>query len=220
MHIIQKQIMQQLIYKPSLRFSQIKPPGLESNHFMYHLNCLLRGSYVLKKDAQYGLSAKGRAYADRLSLKNFKPRIQPKIVTLVAVKNSKGEHLVYRRNHQPFIGLVGFPYGKIHLEEAVLAAAQRELYEKTSLTSKLRHCGDAYITVFEDGQLLSQMLAHIFTGSGVKGTLQNRSIKGKAFWAKVEKLKKSECMPGFLDIYKTISQPSHGRFFKEFVYNL
>jgi hypothetical protein len=42
MHVIQKEILAKLIAADSLRFSQLKPKHLESNHFMYHLRALMR----------------------------------------------------------------------------------------------------------------------------------------------------------------------------------
>ena len=220
MHHIQKQILQKLIYKPSLGFAELRPEGIESNHFMYHLRQLINEGYIEKTTKGYCLSKSGKSYADRLSLKDYKPRIQPKIVTLIVLKKPSGEHLLYKRAHQPFFGKIGFPYGKIHLGESIAEAANRELEEKTGLIATLRLIGDAYVTVYEDGELLSQMLAHVFVGKYRTGEIQNRSNKGKSFWADINKSKSKQYIPGFLDIYHEANNKKSKSFFKEFVYKL
>jgi hypothetical protein len=71
------------------------------------------------------LTMDGKLYADQVNLKTLKVRRQPKIVTLVAVQNSKDQWLLYKRKHQPLINQIGFPYGKLHLGETVQEAAER-----------------------------------------------------------------------------------------------
>src|SRR4051812_39165870 len=123
MHALQQHILKEVILNGSRRFGQIKPKGVDGNQFVYHLRALERAGYVKNERGQYGLTAAGKRYAEHISLEGFKERIQPKIVTLAVVKNTKGEYLLYRRRRVPMRNLVGFPYGKIHLGEQLLEAA-------------------------------------------------------------------------------------------------
>lgn len=219
MHPIKKQILYQLITNSSLPYSKLKPNDVESNLFIYHLKQLITEDLVVKKnDGKYELSDEGKKYADNLSLKNLQPRIQPKIVTLIVCKNNKGEVLLYKRKRQPFLGLVGFPYGKIHLGEKISEAALRELKEKTGLVSKLSHKGDAYLTTFKDDKLISQMFCHVFAGEDPKGELVVKSEIGECFWENIKNSKADKFMPGFDDVYNLINKPLRNLFFEEFVY--
>lgn len=110
MHRLQQHIIHQLILHPSLRYARLKPDEVEGNLFMYHLRQLMKEGLVTKRsDGQYELAAEGKLYADRLSLQSFTPRVQPKIVTLIACQNEHDEWLLYERKRQPLIGQIGFP---------------------------------------------------------------------------------------------------------------
>src|SRR5258706_15603720 len=104
MHPIQSHIIGALMVNSHLNFAKLKPKNVEGNLFMYHLKKLLDEDLVIKQYGVYKLTSKGALYADKLSLDSLKPRIQPKIVTLVACKNDQGEYLIYLRKREPFFG--------------------------------------------------------------------------------------------------------------------
>lgn len=163
------------------------------------------------------MTSSGKLFVSQLSLESFQPRIQPKIVTLIACKNKKGEYLLYKRKLEPFKKRVGFPYGKIHLGEGVREAATRELEEKTGLSARLKHCGIAYLTIYQAGQLAAHMLCHVFSGKNPEGNLRNYSKIGKTFWKTIENPSSKEFMPGFCDIYGLIKKSPNRLFFKEII---
>src|SRR5438874_5275120 len=120
MHRLQQHILQQLIHNSRLRYAQLKPTDVEGNLFMYHLRQVMSEGWVCKAgDGAYELSPVGQAYVERLSLKTLTPRAQPRIVTLMVCQNEDSEYLLFRRKRQPLIGMVGFPYGKLHLGESI-----------------------------------------------------------------------------------------------------
>ena len=221
MHILQQKIISRLLHHSGARFAELKPMGIESNHYVYHLKSLIREGLVKKSGNLYQLTTKGKQLVGRLSFQDFRERIQPRIVTMVACKNSRREYLLYRRNREPFLNTVGFPYGKIHLGETILEAAERELKEKTGVSAKLKHRGDVYLTTYENNDLLSQTLCHIFSGDKPVGRLVERSEKGECFWAKWDTMKKSELIPGFAEIVKLLKdKPAKNLFFGEYVFKL
>ncbi|MBI3984041.1 NUDIX domain-containing protein [Candidatus Microgenomates bacterium] len=221
MHYIQQKIMYVLALTDSARFSQLKPQEIESNLFIYHLRQLMRDKLVVKNtDKTYSLSIQGKAYADTINWKTLKPRSQPKIVNLIACKNDHGEYLLYRRKHQPFIGLTGFPYGKIHLGETITESSERELLDKTNLKTALKHRGDAYVTVFDGDELVMHTLFHIHTGENPVGELKEATPIGYCYWAKVDLDKPDQYFPGFVEIYSLLKRPAKQRFFKEFTFHL
>lgn len=218
MHELQGHILKELMLKRALSYSQLKPKTVEGNHFTYHLNSLVADGLVKKNGKLYTLAAKGKRLADRMSMETFRERIQPKIVTLIACTKGK-QTLLYKRGREPFLGLVGFPYGKIHLGEKIADAAKREVEEKAGVSPKLSYRGDAYIMVYEEGKLVTQMLCHVFSGTYVSGELTPKSVIGVCFWGKPEDIKSKEAIPGFKEI-ASLLRKSKKPFFEEFVFDL
>lgn len=221
MHPIRRHIIHHLMINSCLKYSKLKPADIEGNVFMYHLKQLIKEELIQKRaDGYYEFTSDGRLFADSLSLKTYRPRIQPKIVTLVICQNQDGQYLLYKRKREPFINLIGFPYGKIHLGETILDAATRELQEKTGISADLKHQGDVYLTVYQDNNLISHMLAHVFLGQNPNGQLRGQSEIGKCFWEKIKDPKDAKFMSGFLDLYELFRNPKTGLIFQEFIYKI
>ncbi len=221
MHRLQQRIIGKLMMNPPLRYSDLKPKLTEGNLFTYHLKKLINDGLVRKSGDRYELTATGKLRADRISLATFSEPMQPKIVTIIIGQNGRGEQLLYRRDREPFRGKVGFPHGKVHLGETIFQAAERELREKTGLAASFKHRGDVYAITFQDGDLVSQVLFHVFTATGFEGELISKKTKaGQAFWRKIELLDQSLLSPGVNDIYQLVkTNPAH-LFFAEFTYQL
>lgn len=221
MHRLQQHILQLLILNPEQRYADLKPREVEGNLFMYHLKQLIAAGLVEKNpDGRYQLTAQGKLYADKLSLKSLTPRAQPRIVTLMAIENGDGRWLLYRRQRQPLIGRVGFPYGKIHLKESVKQAAERELQEKTGLKAELSHIGDGYAVTFEGGEAISEIMFHMFYGSRPQGELVTKSSIGEAFWSNPNKISDQELMPNVRDLLRLVQKRQSSRFFAELSHQL
>lgn len=193
------------------RYSQLKPEGVEGNLFMYHLRVVTRDGYVQKVAGGYQLTASGKQFVDRISMEKFQPRIQPKIVTLLIVKNLQGQLLLWRRNKQPFIHKVGFITGKIHLGEGIDQAANRELQEKAGLTAQLHHAGDGYLTVYEDRELISQVLFHCFVGETSTSDIPEEFRK-EVFWGEISN-QSSDLTPGAQEIYELAKNSKNSEHF-------
>lgn len=220
-HHLQLKILHKLTLTERARYSQLKPQTIESNLFIYHLHRTMADRLVVKNDdGTYSLSKAGLAYADKVSLSSFKMRGQPKIVNLIACVNRRGEWLLYRRKHQPFIGRSGFPYGKIHLGETIKQSSERELQEKTNLKTELTHRGDVYVTVFEGDDLLTHTLFHVHSGRNPLGSLKEETTIGYCYWSEVDTRRPELYFPGFLDIFKLLKHPARNRFFAEHTYHL
>lgn len=221
MHKLQQHILSQLILNSERRYADLKPQDVEGNHFMYHLKCLLKEGLVHKvPNGHYQLSPAGKSYVDRLSLKSLTPRVQPRLVTLMAIQNQEGQWLMYRRRRQPLINMIGLPYGKLHLGETVQEAAERELEEKTGLRAELSHIGDGYANTFEAGIPVSQIMFHMFSGRDPQGTLRAKSEVGETMWMSEADLSSKEIMPNVLDLLDLVRQDSGQRFFAELNHHL
>jgi len=164
MHEVQEHILLRVAQERVARYRDLKPEHLEGNIFTYHLNALIKTGYLEKDNRTYTLTAQGLRAIDAFSSSTSRPRIQPKIVTLLAVQNPEKQWLFYRREQEPFHGCIGFPYGKIYLQESVSQAAARELKERTGLTIPLHNAAVAYIATLQDGDVISHMLVHLYVG--------------------------------------------------------
>lgn len=217
MHNIRRKILDRLFYERSLGYAQLRPAGIESNHFAYHLDQLIREGLIAKADRAYTLTTKGLALADKMSHDNLAVRVQPHIVTSIHIVNEAGQYLLYKHAFQPYIDKYGPPQGRLHYAETIMQAATRELAEKTGLKGvPLRHRGMAYVKASRGDEVISKILIHVFTGV-VKGTppLCEPTKKGSCSWGVASKLKAAECMPGFRKIQKLLEIHGDELFFVE-----
>jgi 8-oxo-dGTP diphosphatase len=216
-HHIQRKIISKLIYADTLGYAQMRPPGVESNHFAYHLEQLLKAGLVVKKDRAYFLTNQGKALADRVSHENMDVRLQPHIVTSVHITNDAGKKLLFKHTFQPYVDRYGAPQGRLHYGETVAEAAARELHEKTGLNGiELAHRGMVYIRTVSAGETISILLAHVFSGS-VAGEpeLATASVNGTPLWADIADIPADAYMPGFANIQTHLSEGRAGLFFDE-----
>jgi ADP-ribose pyrophosphatase YjhB (NUDIX family)/predicted transcriptional regulator len=216
MHHIQRKILQRLMYAPSLNYAKMRPAGVESNHFSYHLEQLIRDGLIVKSERSYLLTDKGLTLIDRVSHESMTPRIQPHIVTSVYVINEEGQMVLYEHLFQPYLNLYGPPQGRTHYEEHIAAAAERELFEKSGLNDvALKHRGIVYIHATKASTDISKILVHVFSGT-VTGRPELAPVSdGTAVWKNPAQLTKNQCMPGFKEVQKLLSTEQECLFFAE-----
>jgi len=216
MHHIQRKILNLLVYASSLTYAQLRPKGVESNHFAYHLEQLIKAGYIKKLERGYELTPEGLAFADRASHVDMSVRKQPHIVTTIVVTNDAGDTLLFKHAFQPYLNKFGYPQGRTHFSEDIATAAKRELAEKSGLTNiALVQRGIAYITSCRDGEVVSKLLTHVFSGT-VKGRpqLQSSDIqKGTALWDKLSAYKDTDCMPGVFQLRQLLDTTKSDQLF-------
>lgn len=162
-HHIQRSIVGYLLTHEYARFRDLRPRGIDTNLFSYHLKLLVKQDYVIKTEEGYTLGTKGLRYVDRVRSDDMRVRLQPKIITMLLIQEGYGKVLLQKRTKQPYINTWTLPSGKLHIDdESVVAAARREASEKLAYDPhKLRHVGDCYIRVRDEGAVESATLAHI-----------------------------------------------------------
>lgn len=211
-HHIQKYILSKLIHSKVARFRDLRPPGVDSNLYSYHLKTLLKQGYVQKVKAGYGLGLIGLRYVDRVNAETVKVRQQPRIITMLVLTNKSRQILLQKRQKQPYIDTWTLPNGKLHIgDQSITLAAQREAYEKLNLrTDRLNHRGDCYIRVYHQEELLSSTLAHIFEVK-VGSIEMNDSLQ----WVKLDQLSRLDLAPAVASIVgDTLDSVSY--FFEEY----
>ncbi|HSX05179.1 MAG TPA: NUDIX hydrolase [Candidatus Saccharimonadales bacterium] len=216
MHYIQAKILQRLLYVAETNYADLRPEGIESNLFAYHLEQLLKDKMIAKVGKAYRLSPRGLAYIDRLSHTKMADRLQPHIVTAIDVVAASGETLLFKRNFQPYLYLLGFPLGKLHYEEPVIVAARRELEEKTGLLNlPLVHRGMVYIQASQEGTTIGRVLYHVFHADiPVPLPVVAPAARGECVWADYRQLDPACLMPGFLQV-KALLETNSNLFFDE-----
>lgn len=163
------------------------PANVESNLYQYHLLQLQKEKYVEKVTDGYTLTDRGLAYADKHSTSLKKTRSQPKVITTIFVTNQAGEILLVPKKRQPFMGVMNLPSGKIHLNETIEEAAQREIQEKVANylsphTLQLEHIGIAHMTIKQNGYTISDYISLLLHTSVSNETI----IENGAFYADSE----------------------------------
>ena len=181
-HHIQKDILLRLSKAPSLRFSELKPDDLESNAFMYHLRQLQAQKLVDKVEHGYCLSDEGLAYIDGFSFHTLKPRKQPKVISILAIRDQAGHWLMARRKYQPYIQQYMLPSGKQHLGEGPHDHAAREMHEKLCLDVPLRRRGLSDIRIYRGEKLITHVLAHIYEGQASTDALPEETHQFQYAW--------------------------------------
>lgn len=206
-HILQKQILEKLTYAEVLRFSELKPKNLESNLFMYHLKQLIKRGFVEKTDGGYTLTPIGLAHVDKLSMKDLKHRVQAKLLTILAIEHEDGRWLMLKRLHQPYIGKIGFPSGKVHYGEQLHDAAKRDLKEKAGITDVELTLRGSFNFIFQEGDItVSNIIGYVFYGkTNTKGGIQ-ASRGCETYWDAIPKAENDSYIPGYLDIHTALAQ--------------
>ncbi|MCA9346990.1 NUDIX hydrolase [Candidatus Saccharibacteria bacterium] len=219
-HHIQRQILRELVKGEAKRFSEIKPKAVESNLFMYHLRQLIRGGLVAKdnESSKYTLTKEGRLYADRSNLPTMKLRLQPKQITVLVVRNKKGQYILLKRTHVPYFDFVGFPSGKIHYGEKLEESATRELKEKSGIEDvKLKLGGNILMRFYdESGELVSHVNAYVFSGESGLEELVFENEFFESYLGEADQLYTEKTFKGHKEIIELISQSNGEIFVKEF----
>ena len=206
----------------ALRYAELKPTDIGSNLFTYHLKALKDAGYVQRTGwGTYTLTPAGKRYVDTLSLQTLRPRVQPRMVILIACRDRLGRWLLLKRKIQPLIGKIGFPYGKLHVGESLQEAAERILLNKTGLTGTLQHKGDGYITINEDGKAVSEIFFHLFYCIAPTGYLAEAHEAGTVYWGDMEAdFSQPDYLQSMSDLVKlTQDTPRDERFFAELTYD-
>ena len=218
MHQLQQHILKALTNNASLRYARLKPEEVEGNAFMYHLRQLIKAGYVSHIDENYSLTSQGKLYVDRVRLKTFTTPLQPKIVILIVARNNEGEVLCFERGRHPLINMVGLPYGKLHVNETIEAAAARELKKKTGYSADFRYHSNGIMKIHECGELTSYILFLLVEAENLMGELLAEYRSGRAYWTKPELIDADKLLPSLPDTLKLIdSEPG---VFTELSYDL
>jgi len=194
LHEYQMAILQKLIYKNDLRFTDLKIENLTSEHFTYHLKKLIEKNLIKKTIGGYELTIEGKDFIGRIDTVNLNIEKNPKVSVLIYIRRRKDkgnfEYLMSKRLKQPYLGKVGNITGKIKFGETFSQAAERELEEETGLKAdlKLNHIYHK-IRIDENRIPVQDGVFAVFIAMRLKGKIR-QTKEAKLFWTTLEKLYK------------------------------
>jgi len=195
---IRRDIFLKLCKAEALRYADLKPKEMESNHFAYHLKKLKDDGFIEQRedDGLYTLAPKGLRLADMLSFKTDLIRTQPKTVILLVAKSIDGKKILAgTRQRQPHFGLKVLPAGKLHFGETVKEAADRTLAEllPKADNTRLKKSGTATVMYRKNGICISHIFAHLYNIQLTEAAqeelaeqLDNSSVS--TFWEDIDKV--------------------------------
>lgn len=212
-HHIQREIIDRLMRAKHLRFKELKPEGMESNIFMYHLKQLIRQEFVAKTDGGYTLAPKGLTYVDNLSSDSNKPKLQPKAICIIMVKDKTGKYLLAERKTQPFIGLHMLLSGKQRIDETIDQHIARELQEKLNVVLPYQRRGVAEIVLYDtDSQtLLTHVVGQVYEVSVDNLELPQENNRFRYAWH--EDIHSVYFLPGTKELVKQLESTQEPLFF-------
>lgn len=150
---IQMQIIKELTFKPSSKFSDIKPYKVTSDKFSYHLRILQEMNLIQKlENGEYVLTIEGKKLSGKIDTDKKQIEKQPKVSVLLIVKKLESNQeylLIQTRLKEPFYGVKGFLTGKVQWGETIIETAERELLEEAGLKAKFRHCYTLHEQVYD-----------------------------------------------------------------------
>lgn len=144
LHSVQIQILRELVFRPSAKFSDLNISSLSNDHFTFHIKRLIDLGLVLKLANTYTLSQSGKEYANRLDTDALQLERQAKTSTLIVctrIHKNQTQYLISQRLKQPYYGFYGWIGGKKKWGESILECAARELLEETNCTADLKLVG-------------------------------------------------------------------------------
>lgn len=218
-HHIQKSIVYRLAFTPELRFSELKPDGLENKLFDYHLKIVIRDGYVEKsEDGRYKLTGEGR----RLGVRAFEKQLgmadkAESVLFLVIKQNPNGPWLLYKRLTHPMLGKVGFMHAMPKLGQSITKSAHDQCLEKTGLSCKFTALGSGYFTTY-DGELLESYVNFtLMAADTAEGELVQQDVNAEYFWSENPDFGSADMIPNMTTLAELLQggQP----FFVEKTFN-
>ena len=200
-HILQKDIIDQLRRVDALRYSEMQPRHIESSHFKYHLDQLIKDGIVEQRSrGVYGLSVKGKAFTDKISDHRINPSAMPKLITYTLLQDATSYYL-YRKEKEPYRGLLNMIGGKMHFGETPAEASLREVHEKTHETlPETTLYGVVDIRIYTGTQHLTHATAYVF------GAKTETPIEGLVEVAKADIHDRDDLAPDLLSIIQFIQK--------------
>lgn len=209
-HHIQRTIVYQLAFAPTMRFGELKPDDIDNKLFTYHLKKVIVAGYVTKNDTGlYMLTPEGRRIGVG-ALKSEHRLIDRAYSTLLLAIRRKddGAWLLYRRNTHPMIGLAGFMHVQPIATMSSVEIARQECRDKTGLDGEFTVHSHGYFRVYDKGQLESFIHFTLLICDDIQGKLVQNSPLADYFWDTAPDFSASHMLPNMQTLHAMYSGPA------------
>lgn len=215
----EKSILYTLRHLPAARYTEImKPTGLESDSFKFHIRKLVRSGLIEKHNTIYSLTTIGKEYANNIDSLVGAPQKQPKtsLLLLVTKEDELGEmsYLVQKRLRHPFYGYWGLLSGPAQWGRDFEDTAAQELRKQTGLVAQFSTKSFVRSRDYIQGtnSLLEDKLFIVLQATQPNGELLQEWRWGENTWMSLEKIEQlSKVFPQTKEViskenvsYKTI----------------
>lgn len=214
-HHIQHKIIAALVESEGSRFADIRPAGIETNSFTYHLQQLMKDKLVEKSDdGLYRLTPKGKLVGIHASEGLRERHLQAHSIILVAARDGSS-WLLRKRLVQPLYGKIGFIHGEPVVGQPAAETAQAILARRTGLTATtLEVRGSGFITATIGDEVESYSHFVLYEASGLSGDLIAADSHGENVWIENPDFSSEEMIGSMPELAERISTEA-GIFFAE-----
>lgn len=186
-HPTQAEILMFLLFKPSAHFTELNVTGLETDHLNFHIQRLVKLGLIYKNNEEmYGLTTKGKEFANRFDTHKAQIERQAKVGVLVVAINKSKEQLKFllqERLKHPYYGYFGFVTGKVRWGETICEAASRELEEETGMKANCTLVGIKHKMDYDDSNtLLEDKFFFVVKADQCTGDLVEQFEGGRNVW--------------------------------------
>jgi len=188
LHKIQKEILLVLAYNTGLRFSEIRPKLIDNDLFNYHLQYLIKNSWVEKNGQLYRITEKGVEEILLLDStgKEYKGIRASVLVNVIDRTVMPNRILIQKRNRKPYIEEENAGIsGKINAGEEIETAAKRKLLEEVGLVGKCKFVGILRKTRISYNGLIDDGIFFVCVCESWTGKIIVESPFGKNSWVDV-----------------------------------
>jgi ADP-ribose pyrophosphatase YjhB (NUDIX family) len=194
-HHLQRSIVYKLALSEGLRFSELKPDGIENKLFDYHLKKVISAGIAEKNtEGIYQLTPAGRRLGVRVLDTSQVLVDKADSVLFLAIKKDNA-WLLYQRRAHPLRGQAGFMHAVPVANEPVAQTAKRECKDKTGLTCDFRPLGGGYFRVYRDGSLESFTHFTLLVADTISGELNPQDELADYFWKEEPDFSGPEMLP-------------------------
>jgi ADP-ribose pyrophosphatase YjhB (NUDIX family) len=184
-HPIQRYIIQELEKSKYRRFRDLRPAGVDTNLYSYHLKLLQKQHIVVKEPDGYTFDVKAALKIDELASDTDIFRRKIPVLVQYVVQNGAGDILLSKLRHQPFADQWTLPSGAVHdeaisIEDFAMQVVNRKLGVESI---GLEHAGDCYIRIISNDEVLTSTFVHVFRFES-DAIIENDYLK----WARPHKL--------------------------------
>ncbi len=189
----------------TVRYKDLRDPSIESSQFVYHLHELMHRKLVEKVGrGEYRLSAKGVILAQEFSSVTGNIRSATLSYTMIFLRSKVGKWYVLRRTKHPHIDMYACISGKIHLNETLAEAAQREMNDfAAGIDITLSYRGYASVMV-QQGDQTTHITGPVWFADNLDEIELKEVRQGTPQWVDWKTLPYEQFIPGWKEIVEMI----------------